>query len=446
MFKVDDIIDHSYRVTGECSNSGGMGTILFVEPTNSPSPFPLVLKYCKDIDDEVIQRFRREVKFLASFHGNTKVVQIYSHNLQHEPPYFVMKYYSDGDLTKLTQKIKSSPEAQESLILKMIDCLQELHIRNQYHRDIKPQNFLVEGNHVVVSDFGLSTEIGSNTFCTRSSIYWGTHGYIPPEFLHDGGFKNPDASGDIFMLGKTIYFLLTGRDPLYLVESEIPAPLYYIIDKCCKVDKNQRYQNLNDLKQSLTTAFDVLLQRAEGLSKSKLLLDQISDELKDQKYSPTKVKEFIDQLALLENQEQNNICFELSSGFFNIICLDKVVSHLQTFLDIYEKHVETKDYSWRYAENIAENMGIVFTSQKAAVEQKILSLDLAIRAAIYMNRFAAMDTCNSLIQNIQKDDTELGQAVAHLITKYRDQFVGDIDSSSCQNDYIRQTLLILKNN
>ena len=59
------------------------------------------------------------------------------------------------------------------------------------------------------TNFGLiSTEIGSETGFTRSSAYWGTHGYIPPEFL-TGGFKHADAPGDVFMLGKTFYVLLS---------------------------------------------------------------------------------------------------------------------------------------------------------------------------------------------------------------------------------------------
>lgn len=69
--------------------------------------------------------------------------------------------------------VGSSYGAQEKCFLQMIDCVQELHTKGEFHRDIKPQNFLVEGEQIVVSDFGLSMEIGSNTAFTRSSVFWG---------------------------------------------------------------------------------------------------------------------------------------------------------------------------------------------------------------------------------------------------------------------------------
>ena len=110
----------------------------------------------------------------------------------------------------------------------MIDCVAELHARGTFHRDIKPQNFLLDDGNVVVSDLGLSMERESLTAFTRTSEYWGTQGYLPPEF-QTGGFKNADAAGDIFMLGKSFYVLLTGRDPLYLIANDIPEPLFHLI-------------------------------------------------------------------------------------------------------------------------------------------------------------------------------------------------------------------------
>jgi serine/threonine protein kinase len=79
-----------------------MGAILFVTPLKDTPGFRTVLKYCCDINEEPLKRFRREVRLLATFKGNSKVVQILNHDLDHDPPYFVMKYYPEGDLCKLT--------------------------------------------------------------------------------------------------------------------------------------------------------------------------------------------------------------------------------------------------------------------------------------------------------------------------------------------------------
>jgi serine/threonine protein kinase len=438
MFDVGEIIDGKYRVDGLCSDTGGMGVILFVTPLKTKRPFNVVLKYCKDNSEEQLKRFRREVRLLASFEGNSKIVQIVDRNLDHDPPYFVMKHYPDGDLTRRAKALKTSLQVQEGCFLRMIDCVQELHSRKEFHRDIKPQNFLVDGDQLVVSDFGLTTEVGSGTAFTSSSIWWGTHGYIPPEFL-DGGFKRADAAGDIFMLGKTIYVLLTGREPMYLVEDSVPSPIFHVIERCCSVSKANRYQTLAELKQSIVAAYDVLLDRGGGLGKVKQLLLSIEDHLKqDHNYETGQVSQFIEQLALLDSNDQIRICRELSSSFFSVIKQEPLVDLLSRFLTIYEKLIETREYSWDYAEKIANNMRELFDGESVPLGEKARALDLAIRAAYYMNRFAAMTTCRSMVTSIR--DESLGLRVASVLLKNHDTFISDIELSECQSESVRSAL------
>ena len=114
MFDIGEIVDGKYRVDGVCCDTGGMGQILFVTQLIDPPEHPLVLKYCRNQDNEQLKRFRREVRLLSEFSGNSKVVQIWDKNLDAEPPYFVMRFYADGDLMKiavqLTARFKMRPE------------------------------------------------------------------------------------------------------------------------------------------------------------------------------------------------------------------------------------------------------------------------------------------------------------------------------------------------
>jgi serine/threonine protein kinase len=215
---VGSVVDGRYRVTGLCSDAGDMGSILHVEPIFARPTRRLVLKFCKVLEAELVARFRREIRLLSEFAGDPRVVEVLDKNLNHDPPYFVMPFYEHGDLTVLSRKISADHAIQERLFLAMIECVEALHARNVYHRDIKPQNFLIDGSSIRISDLGLSTEVGSDTAMTRSSVFWGTHGFMPPEFIEDRGFKNASAAADIFMLGKSIYALLTGRDPTYLIK------------------------------------------------------------------------------------------------------------------------------------------------------------------------------------------------------------------------------------
>src|ERR1700693_6062376 len=137
MFNAGFVFNGKYRVDGLCSDGGGMGTILHVTPLHETPGYRLVLKYCNDNNEEQIKRFTREVRLLSTYRGNSKIVQIIDQDLNHDPPYFVMKYYADGDLSKLATQLRGSLEFQENCFLQMIDCVQELHSRNEFHRDIK---------------------------------------------------------------------------------------------------------------------------------------------------------------------------------------------------------------------------------------------------------------------------------------------------------------------
>lgn len=441
IFGKGEVIDGKYLVDGLCSSSGGMGTVLFVTPLTGAFGCTVVLKYCSGTDEEYIKRFRREVRLLGTFKGNTKVVQIFDQNLEHEPPYFVMKYYPDGDLSNRADVLRASFETQEKYFLQMVDCIQELHSRNEYHRDIKPQNFLLDGDQIVVSDFGLSTEVGSGTAFTSSSVFWGTQGYMPPEFM-SGGFKNADASGDVFMLGKTMYAVLTGRDPMYIVGDGVPPPLLHVIERCCSVSKDNRYQSLSEVKQSLVAAYDVLLNRGGPFGKAKHLLSAIEDQLKrENRYDSTQVMSFVEQLSMLEPSDQIRVCRDLWPRFFSVMAQAPVSAVLPKFLSIYEALVEGKDYAWSFAEIIANNMTFVFNSD-AALNQRARALHLAIRAAYLMNRFAAMDTCRAMVQSVTSEP--LGFEVAAVLLNNRDTFIAGFEPSECASEAIRSALLQIK--
>lgn len=443
MYTAGDIIDGEYRVDGVCSTSGGMGAILFVTPRTKSFGVPkVVLKYCRATEDEYLRRFRRETRLLLEFAGNSKVTQILDHKLEHDPPYYVMPFYADGDLTTLHSAIKSNLAAQETLFTQMIDCVSELHAKDTFHRDIKPQNFLRDGADVRVSDLGLSMERNSVTAFTQTSQFWGTHGYLPPEF-HVGGFKHADAAGDVFMLGKSFYVLLTQRDPMYIIGNDIPDPLFHLIQKCCDVDKTRRYQNLAELKQAVVAVFDILLRRVDGVSRAKQLLSTISTRLSQQRnFNSDEVTEFLDFLTRLEPAEKKAVASEIPSLFYQILTFPGFVHRVTEFLTQYRLMVEAHDYGWGYAETVADNMKTLFDSPNIGDGDKATALDLAMDAATAMHRFAAMDTCQAMIKSVNSDG--LAFLVRDVIRRYKEPFVYNIEPVNCQHDTIATTIRDMK--
>ncbi len=69
-FFAGDVIDERYLVDSTCSESGGMGELFFVRDNEALGSEVLVLKLCRELDEEYINRFRREVRLLKDFKGN----------------------------------------------------------------------------------------------------------------------------------------------------------------------------------------------------------------------------------------------------------------------------------------------------------------------------------------------------------------------------------------
>lgn len=435
------VIDGKYFVHGLCSNAGGMGTLHYVTRVGTSGP-KFVLKVCKLADPEMLARFRREVRVMQEFVGNSYVVPVLDANLDHDPPYFVMPLYEHGDLSGHSPAIRGDMQQLELVFNRMIDCIAQLHDKKVLHRDIKPQNFLVGNAGLVVSDFGLCTEQESLTAFTRSSQWAGTMGYMPPEFM-SGGFKDVDVTADIFMLGKAFYAIVSGQEPMYLVADAVPPQLFPIFERCCAVNKGSRYQSLASLKQSLTAAFDVLLARAIGPGKVYGLLRSISDRLRtSQQYVPEEIGKFVEELGMLDAADQHKVCMELPQEAFQVLSLEPVKQHLSRFIAIYGGMAKEANYSWSFAETVADSMKILFSSPTASASDRAEALRAAIVAAVRQNRFAAMDTCKSMITSAEEG--ELAQRVHDVLVENDTYFIQQIDPSECKAAAVRAAVVALK--
>jgi eukaryotic-like serine/threonine-protein kinase len=437
--EVGDKISGRFEITGHCSTSGGMGNVVFVSDISGAISDQLVLKYCKSFDPKLIKRFKREVQLLDGFSGNSKVAQIVAHDLSHTPPYYVMEYYPDGDLTNRHAAIVGDAALQEQTFCDAIDCISELHNKGVFHRDIKPQNFLQCGNGIIVSDMGLSVEIDSDaTTITSTAEAWGTFGYAPPEF-RSGGFKNPDAAGDIFMIGKTFYQLLTGRDPVYMTDAGIEPGIYYVLNRACSPDKMLRYQNLGDLKQAIVAAYDIVLNRVDGINSCRSNWETINSRIENEhSYVADEVIKFIDLIAAIDQREQDVICQQLTPTFFGVIAQDPFDSIRADFIEAYGKMVRNGNYGWSFAERIASCVQQLFNSNNVPSDQKADALNLAIHAAYNQNRFNAMATCTAMVTSVTDD--ELAGHVSPILLEFSNSFIANIEPVNCQNDIIARTI------
>ena len=305
------------------------------------------------------------------------------------------------------------------------------------------KNFLIDIEGLVVSDLGLCSEADSPTAFTRNSAWLGTPGYLPPEFLAPGGFKSATLSSDIFMLGKTLYFLLSGRDPMYLLSDNIPSPLFAVIERCCANSAANRYQSLASLRQSLTAAYDVLLGRAVGSALAIRTLRSITDRIEAlNQYQPLELQKFVEELVMLNTQDKIQLCLELPSELFSVLAQEPVQSHMPQFLSVYRQMAEEGTYGWSFAEVIAKNMQTFFVATDVSPANKAEALRIAIISAHRQNRFAAMDTCRLMITSVIDDD--LAQRVHDVMIEFPYSFIESIEESSCKAVGIIAALVALK--
>jgi serine/threonine-protein kinase len=177
-------------------------------------------------DAEVVQRFYREIQVISKL-AHPSVVHAYDAGPIGRAHVLVMEYVEGTDLDRLVKQSGPLPVAQASDYIRQAAVgLQHIHGRNLVHRDIKPSNLLVSGvaanekpaQQVKILDLGLARlqrggkdGDATSVFTPTGAVMIGTPNYLAPEQAID--FHAADIRSDIYGLGCTFYYLLTGQPP-----------------------------------------------------------------------------------------------------------------------------------------------------------------------------------------------------------------------------------------
>lgn len=136
------------------------------------------------------------------------------------------------------------------IALQLCDILESLHSMDppMIHRDVKPSNVMLKKTgEVVLIDFNASREYREGY--TQDTVLFGTQFFAAPEQLM--GFGDSDARTDIFGLGATLSYLMTNMPINQLVA---PGKYSDIFAKCISMDKKDRYQSIQELREALLNA------------------------------------------------------------------------------------------------------------------------------------------------------------------------------------------------
>lgn len=237
------------------------------------------------VETDALARFKQEL-VLASKISHKNILRIHDLGEVNGLKFITMAYVEGQDLHQI---IKDNPKLPLERVLKfatqLAGALAAAHAEDVVHRDLKPQNILVDKNdQVYISDFGLAKSFGEGAIgMTQSGAFLGTPRYMSPEQVEG---KPTDGRSDLYAYGLILYEMVTGEVPftgestltvMYqrlrerpksprTTNPEVPNWLDRVIMRCLERDPNDRYQNAYDILTDLQGA-----QSVGGVSRSRIL-------------------------------------------------------------------------------------------------------------------------------------------------------------------------------
>ncbi|MGI9430458.1 MAG: serine/threonine protein kinase [Bythopirellula sp.] len=275
-----------YKLLGQLGK-GGMSTVYLAEHIMMRARRAIkVLPRDRVKDSTYLDRFELEARAAAKL-DDPNIVRAYDIDHEGETHYIVMEYVEGQDLHQLVKENGHLKfETSADYIAQVARGLDHAHEMGLIHRDIKPANCLLDRNGVVkLLDMGLARIVDDTASLTidNNENVLGTADYLAPEQALNS--HQADARADIYSLGCTLYFLLTGHPPFpegsiserlmkHQVESppsvlkdrpDIPPTLLHICEKMMAKKPEDRYQTAGDVATRLA---DWLTDRGQEVGDS----------------------------------------------------------------------------------------------------------------------------------------------------------------------------------
>lgn len=253
--------------------TGGMSTVYLAEDRNTQNRMALKILPRKRVTQRsYLKRFKQEAETTARL-NHPNIVRAFEFGSEDDTYYFAMEYIDGRDLSQIVKDDGPSGfEFTANCISKAALALAYAHSNNLIHRDIKPGNVLVDkSGQVKILDLGLAlyTEQEDSVTVMHNERVLGTADYLSPEQAVNS--HQVDTRTDIYSLGCTMYFLLTGAPPfpegslvermvqhqtrepkdILAVRPDCPPGLKAICDKMMKKSAGDRFQTAQEVSEVL---------------------------------------------------------------------------------------------------------------------------------------------------------------------------------------------------
>lgn len=270
---IGSIISERYKII-EFLGGGGMSNVYLAEDSILDRKVAVKMIHIAPHEKEdMVRRFEREVHNTSRL-SHDNVVSVKDVGEDHEYFYLVMEYIEGPTLSEYIKTHGPlSVETAVSFAQQILEGIQHAHEMGIVHRDIKPQNILVDRNKTLkVLDFGIAKAL-SETAMTQTSHVLGTVQYLSPEQAKG---EATDKRTDIYSIGIVLYEMLVGEPPFTGetavsiaikhiqdpmpnatdIRPEIPQALSNVILKATEKDRDNRFQDIESMKKDLSSALE----------------------------------------------------------------------------------------------------------------------------------------------------------------------------------------------
>lgn len=212
------------------------------------------LRYKNRLNPDYQYRLAREIEMARDLSECEQIIDVVDYKIDHDSnEVWYLMPMADANLYSYikSNNTKLSAEDRFHLIKQVIQAMSYAHDRSWLHRDLSPHNVLVFYNNdqlpkIVVSDFGLGKNAESLSYYTQSGEQgYGAPLYVSPEQKED--LNKASVQSDIYSIGKLMFFIMTGRDPMDNYSCLISTIVY----RCIEEQPDKRYPDLRSLSAHL---------------------------------------------------------------------------------------------------------------------------------------------------------------------------------------------------
>jgi serine/threonine-protein kinase len=276
---IGTVLSGRYRLEAKLG-SGGMSTVYLARDQTLDRQVAVKVMH-REMSEQAdqLERFRQEARSVAKL-SHPNVVSVIDAGEDGGHPYIVFEYVEGETLKqRINRDGALAPQEAIAYAIEIARGLSMAHARNMVHRDIKPQNILIDAEgRAKLTDFGISRQLEQDGMTATGRVL-GTTDYVAPEQAMG---RKVDPRTDIYSLGVVLYEMLVGQVPFSAdsqvgvamkhVNEELPdvqrrrpevsAAVALVVERSTTKDPAERYQQVGEMIDDLSTALEVEAARA----------------------------------------------------------------------------------------------------------------------------------------------------------------------------------------